>query len=76
MRISLGDVTLWFDVSGPSVVPRADTAIERPALLAPPASAATGGRPQTKPVTKPKFPPGQWTDMFAQLVELLIIEIT
>ena len=24
----------------------------------------------------PKFPPGQWTDMFAQLVELLIIEIT
>ena len=34
MRISLGDVTLWFDVSGPSVVPRADTAIERPTLVA------------------------------------------
>jgi pimeloyl-ACP methyl ester carboxylesterase len=33
MRISLGDVTLWFDVSGPSVVPRAGTAIERPALV-------------------------------------------
>src|SRR5580700_3691805 len=34
MRISLGDVTLWFDVSGPSVVPRGDTAIERPTLVA------------------------------------------
>lgn len=34
MRISLGDVTLWFDVSGPSVVPRADTAVERPTLVA------------------------------------------
>lgn len=34
MRISLGDVTLWFDVSGPSVVPRRDTAIERPTLVA------------------------------------------
>jgi proline iminopeptidase len=34
MRISLGDVTLWFDVSGPSVVPRGDTAIELPALVA------------------------------------------
>ncbi len=22
MRISLGDVSLWFDVSGPSVIPR------------------------------------------------------
>lgn len=34
MRISLGDVTLWFDVSGPSVVPRGDRAIERPTLVA------------------------------------------
>src|SRR5271170_895795 len=34
MRISLGDVTLWFDVSGPSVVPAGDTAIERPTLVA------------------------------------------
>jgi pimeloyl-ACP methyl ester carboxylesterase len=34
MRISLGDVTLWFDVSGPSVAPQGDTAIERPTLVA------------------------------------------
>jgi pimeloyl-ACP methyl ester carboxylesterase len=34
MRISLGDVTLWFDLSGPSVVPRGDTAVERPTLVA------------------------------------------
>ena len=34
MRISLGDVTLWFDVSGPSVVPQGDTAVERPTLVA------------------------------------------
>jgi pimeloyl-ACP methyl ester carboxylesterase len=34
MRISLGDVTLWFDVSGPSVVPRRGRTIERPALVA------------------------------------------
>jgi pimeloyl-ACP methyl ester carboxylesterase len=34
MRISLGDVSLWFDVSGPSVVPRGDTAVERPVLVA------------------------------------------
>jgi pimeloyl-ACP methyl ester carboxylesterase len=34
MRISLGDVTLWFDVSGPSVVPRGARAIERPTLVA------------------------------------------
>jgi pimeloyl-ACP methyl ester carboxylesterase len=34
MRISLGDVSLWFDLSGPSVVPRGDTAIERPTLVA------------------------------------------
>jgi pimeloyl-ACP methyl ester carboxylesterase len=34
MRISLGDVTLWFDVSGPSVVPEGDSATERPTLVA------------------------------------------
>ena len=34
MRIDLGDVNLWFDVSGPSVVPRDDTAVERPTLVA------------------------------------------
>jgi pimeloyl-ACP methyl ester carboxylesterase len=34
VRISLGDVSLWFDVSGPSVVPRADTTVERPVLVA------------------------------------------
>ena len=34
MRISLGDVTLWFDVSGPSVLPRGDTTVERPAMVA------------------------------------------
>jgi pimeloyl-ACP methyl ester carboxylesterase len=34
MRISLGDVTLWFDVSGPSVLPQGDSAAERPALVA------------------------------------------
>jgi proline iminopeptidase len=34
MRISLGDVILWFDVSGPSVLPQGDTTVERPALLA------------------------------------------
>jgi pimeloyl-ACP methyl ester carboxylesterase len=34
MRINLGDVVLWFDVSGPSVVPRGDTAIERSTLVA------------------------------------------
>jgi fermentation-respiration switch protein FrsA (DUF1100 family) len=34
MRISLGDVTLWFDLSGPSVIPRGDTAVERPTLVA------------------------------------------
>jgi proline iminopeptidase len=33
MRISLGDVTVWFDVSGPSVVPRGDTTVERPTLV-------------------------------------------
>ena len=34
MRISLGDVSLWFDVSGPSVVPQGDTTVERPVLVA------------------------------------------
>lgn len=34
MRISLGDVSLWFDVSGPSVIPQGDTTIERPVLVA------------------------------------------
>ncbi|HXS63875.1 MAG TPA: alpha/beta hydrolase [Streptosporangiaceae bacterium] len=34
MRINLGDVTLWFDVSGPSVLPDADSVIERPSLVA------------------------------------------
>src|SRR6201995_4660821 len=34
MRINLGDVSLWFDVSGPSVVPQADTTVERPVLVA------------------------------------------
>ncbi len=34
MRISLGDVTLWFDVSGPSVLPQGDTTVERPVLVA------------------------------------------
>ena len=32
MRISLGDVSLWFDVSGPSVIPQGDTTVERPVL--------------------------------------------
>jgi proline iminopeptidase len=34
MRISLGDVSLWFDVSGPSVVPQGETTAERPVLVA------------------------------------------
>ncbi len=34
MRINLGDVTLWFDVSGPSVLPDAGTVVERPTLVA------------------------------------------
>ena len=33
MRISVGDVSLWFDVSGPSVVPHGDTTVERPVLV-------------------------------------------
>jgi proline iminopeptidase len=34
VRISLGDVSLWFDVSGPSVIPHEDTTIERLVLVA------------------------------------------
>jgi pimeloyl-ACP methyl ester carboxylesterase len=34
MRINLSGVNLWFDVSGPSVVPRGEIAIERPTLVA------------------------------------------
>jgi proline iminopeptidase len=33
MRIDLGDVNLWFDVSGPSVLPRGDMTVERPTLV-------------------------------------------
>src|SRR6201996_1680325 len=34
MRVSLGDVSLWFDVSGPSVIPQGDTTAERPVVVA------------------------------------------
>jgi proline iminopeptidase len=34
VRISLGDVSLWFDVSGPSVIPQGDTAVERQVVVA------------------------------------------
>jgi pimeloyl-ACP methyl ester carboxylesterase len=34
MRINLSDVNLWFDVSGPSIVPDGATVIERPTLVA------------------------------------------
>src|SRR5262249_2533337 len=34
VRISLGDVSLWFDVSGPSVIPRGATPAARPVLVA------------------------------------------
>lgn len=35
MRVSLDDdVSLWFDVSGPSVIPQGDTTIERPTVVA------------------------------------------
>jgi pimeloyl-ACP methyl ester carboxylesterase len=34
MRINLGDVSLRFDVSGPSVIRVGDTTIERPTLVA------------------------------------------
>jgi pimeloyl-ACP methyl ester carboxylesterase len=33
VRISLGDVSLWFDVSGPSVLPQGDTTVSRPTLV-------------------------------------------
>lgn len=34
MFINLGDVRLWFDASGPSVLPMGDVAVERPTLVA------------------------------------------
>jgi hypothetical protein len=34
MRINLGDVRLWFDVSGPSVFPESDTTVDRPTIVA------------------------------------------
>jgi proline iminopeptidase len=34
MRISLGDVSVWFDVSGPSVIALGDTTAERPVVVA------------------------------------------
>jgi pimeloyl-ACP methyl ester carboxylesterase len=34
MRVGVGDVKLWFDVSGPSVVPDGARVIERPTLVA------------------------------------------
>jgi pimeloyl-ACP methyl ester carboxylesterase len=34
MRINLGDVSLWFDVSGPSVIAQGDAMVERPVLVA------------------------------------------
>ncbi len=34
MRISVGDVSLWFDVSGPSVIPQGDATVERPVVVA------------------------------------------
>ncbi len=34
MRVSLGDVSLWFDVSGPSVIPDGAAVIERPTVVA------------------------------------------
>ena len=33
MRVSLGDVSLWFDVSGPSILPQGETAVERPTVV-------------------------------------------
>lgn len=33
MQIDLGDVRLWFDASGPSVVPMGDMAVQRPTLV-------------------------------------------
>lgn len=34
MLIDLGDIRLWFDVSGPSVIPQGDAAVERPTMVA------------------------------------------
>lgn len=34
MRVSVGDISLWFDVSGPSVVPDGAAVIERPTVVA------------------------------------------
>jgi len=34
MRIDLGDVRLWFDVSGPSVLPAGGTTVDRPSIVA------------------------------------------
>jgi pimeloyl-ACP methyl ester carboxylesterase len=33
LRISLGDVSIWFDASGPSITSQGDTAVERPTLV-------------------------------------------
>ena len=33
MRINVGNVSLWFDVSGPSVLPDGDSTVERPTLV-------------------------------------------
>jgi pimeloyl-ACP methyl ester carboxylesterase len=33
VRINVGDVSLWFDVSGPSVIPMGDTTVERAVLV-------------------------------------------
>lgn len=45
MRISLGDVSLWPDVSGPSVIPQGDMTVERPVLV------AVHGGPGLDPIT-------------------------
>jgi pimeloyl-ACP methyl ester carboxylesterase len=34
VRVSLDDVSLWFDVSGPSVIPQGDATAERPVVVA------------------------------------------
>ena len=34
MRINLGDVSLWFDVSGPSIVAQGETTVQRPVVVA------------------------------------------
>ena len=33
MRVSLSDVSLWFDVSGPSILPQGETVVERPTVV-------------------------------------------